>query len=365
MAHLGILNFSWNTYTDYLRIMLKDMLNTKALSDITLVSDDHKQIQAHKFVLCASSRVFKHMIITFPLNSMIYLRGIKFKELQGILNFIYCGEASIDENRTNEFLKVASDLEIQGLVKEVKNHLKENPADVDDSSGEVEDMVESDVNINHKDYEDNVESDNFEELEGGKAEESINEMLSDSTLMELKSEEVEEESEISISNERIPNWLEGRLNKKGKPAKIMEKDGFTYCINKSLHKDRLDRVYFRCLNRSRNCRASAIIDLEKNLILEISYDEIHNHPPDTASHVVKVIEEEAFKKGLEDIDLKPTDLYRSMQENVLNSEVGEKGLTYLKPLMSFRRSLESRRIKSGIKIKQSCRIYKKEKRKIH
>ena len=62
--------------------------------------------------------------------------------------------ASIDENRTNEFLKVASDLEIQGLVKEVKNHLKENPADVDDSSGEVEDMVESDVNINHKDHED-------------------------------------------------------------------------------------------------------------------------------------------------------------------------------------------------------------------
>ena len=145
----------------------------------------------------------------------------------------------------------------------------------------------------------------------------------------------------------------------------MEKDGFTYCINKSLHKDRLDRVYFNCLNRSSsNCRASAIIDLEKNLIMEISYDEDHTHPPDTASCVVKMIEEEAFKRGLEDIDLKANDLYRSIQENVLNSEVGEKGLTYLKPLKSFRQGLEYRRIKSGVKIKH-CRSPKKEKRKFH
>ena len=69
-----------------------------------------------------------------------------------------------------------------------------------------------------------------------------------------------------------------------------------------------------------------------------------------------MIEEEAFKKGLEDISLKATDLYGDLQENVLNSDVGE----HLKSLKSFRGCLDSRRIKSGLKNKQNKNIqYKK------
>ena len=167
-------------------------------------------------------------------------------------------------------------------------------------------------------------------------------------------------SGIFASSERIPNWIEGNTNRKnGKPSRILERNGFfSYRFNK-LHKERLNRVYFRCLKNS--CRATAIVDLEKDKILEISYDKDHTHPPDTTSHVVKMIEEEAFKKGLEDISLKATDLYGDLQENVLNSDVGE----HLKSLKSFRGCLDSRRIKSGLKNKQNKKYTIQEKRKLY
>ena len=60
---------------------------------------------------------------------MIYLRGIKYLDLKEILDFVYVGQASLDQNRVNEFLKVATDLEIQGLkqIPQVEGeHVKED-----------------------------------------------------------------------------------------------------------------------------------------------------------------------------------------------------------------------------------------------
>ena len=102
------------------------MIQTKFLSDVTLVTDDMKQIQAHKVVLSAASPLFKSILESFLVNS------IKYLYLKEILDFVYVGQASLDQNRVNEFLKVATDLEIQGLkqIPQVEGeHIKEDLAE--------------------------------------------------------------------------------------------------------------------------------------------------------------------------------------------------------------------------------------------
>ena len=88
MALQEFYTLSNDAYTDYLKAMLQELMETKFLSDVTLVSDDKKQIQAHKVILCAASPLFKSMIENLPVNSMIYLRGIKHLELKHILDTV-------------------------------------------------------------------------------------------------------------------------------------------------------------------------------------------------------------------------------------------------------------------------------------
>ena len=64
-------NLKWHTYTDHLREILKDMMCSNELTDVTLVSEDKKKFKAHKVVLSASSSVFKSIISDNILSSPI------------------------------------------------------------------------------------------------------------------------------------------------------------------------------------------------------------------------------------------------------------------------------------------------------
>ena len=116
-------NLNWNSYTDHLREMLQEMMKTTELTDVTLVCDDKRQFKAHKIVLSACSTVFKSIINELPQNSsVIYLRGIQHQEMKSILEFIYLGAATFYQERMNEFLNVAKNLEIKEINKDVKFH---------------------------------------------------------------------------------------------------------------------------------------------------------------------------------------------------------------------------------------------------
>ena len=68
---------NWDTFTDHLQLMFKDLYEDESHSDVTLVCDDQTQFKAHKIILRAYSPVFK-MIIDNHLSQhqLIYLRGI-------------------------------------------------------------------------------------------------------------------------------------------------------------------------------------------------------------------------------------------------------------------------------------------------
>jgi len=114
-------NLNWHTYSDHLREMLHNMRKSEDLTDVTLVCDDMRQFKAHKIVLSACSTVFKNIIDSLPLNSsVIYLRGIQHQEMESILEFMYLGVASFYQDRMNEFLNVAKNLEIKEISKDVE-----------------------------------------------------------------------------------------------------------------------------------------------------------------------------------------------------------------------------------------------------
>ena len=44
---------NWQTFSDHLKLIFKDLYQGESHSDVTLVSDDQTQFKAHKIVLSA------------------------------------------------------------------------------------------------------------------------------------------------------------------------------------------------------------------------------------------------------------------------------------------------------------------------
>ena len=53
---------NWHTYSDHLRDILKEMSSDDSFADVTLVTDDKKQMKAHWNILSASNSVFKEIL---------------------------------------------------------------------------------------------------------------------------------------------------------------------------------------------------------------------------------------------------------------------------------------------------------------
>ena len=117
-------NLTWNEYPDHLRALMHDLMVSEDFADVTLVTDDKKKLRAHRHVLSACSPVFKEILQIEKQNNhpFMYLRGIQYSEIEPILQFMYLGEAKLYEERLNEFLSAARDLEIKELYKSVKTN---------------------------------------------------------------------------------------------------------------------------------------------------------------------------------------------------------------------------------------------------
>ena len=84
-------------------------------NDVTLVSDDYKQFPAHKVILSAGSTVLRKLLLinSGSQNPVLYLKGMRNEELRTVLQFLYLGEARIPEDRVNDFMKAAQELELK------------------------------------------------------------------------------------------------------------------------------------------------------------------------------------------------------------------------------------------------------------
>ena len=127
-------NLNWHTYSDHLRNILKEMRSDDSFTDVTLVTDDKKQIKAHRNILSASSPVLKDILqINNDMHHpVIYLRGIQHSEMESILEFIYLGQAKFYEERMNELLLVAKNISELGKGIEVRHSAEVNETTINE-----------------------------------------------------------------------------------------------------------------------------------------------------------------------------------------------------------------------------------------
>merc|ERR1719318_832046 len=113
---------SWKTFDEHLATTFRTLLADGNFKDVTLVSDDQTQMTAHKSVLSASSPILASILINNPhSNPLLFMRGLKRKVLEKLLEFIYLGKADLDEKSLNDFMDIGRDLKINGLYKEDEN----------------------------------------------------------------------------------------------------------------------------------------------------------------------------------------------------------------------------------------------------
>ena len=85
--------------------------------DVTLVSEDETQIQAHKLVLSASSSFFKSILKkNSHSHPLLYLSGVDSKSLGFVLDYIYQGEVQVYQDELDRFLEAAKKLKVEGLL---------------------------------------------------------------------------------------------------------------------------------------------------------------------------------------------------------------------------------------------------------
>ena len=100
----------WNDFETNMTVALKELREEKDFFDVTIACED-SQIQAHKVILSACSTFFRNLLHRTPhQQTLLYLKGVKYKELLGILNFIFNGEANVPQEEPKQFLAIAGDL---------------------------------------------------------------------------------------------------------------------------------------------------------------------------------------------------------------------------------------------------------------
>ena len=120
----------WNDFQKGIVSTYQELRRNQDFSDVTLVCEDNQRIKAHKLILSNSCEFFR-AVLGEELSShlVIYMRGVGTDIMESVIDFIYCGEVSIPKELINEFLDLAGDLKMKGLVK---NESDENGTKEDD-----------------------------------------------------------------------------------------------------------------------------------------------------------------------------------------------------------------------------------------
>lgn len=108
----------WNNHRSNMLTVFGDLLQTEAFTDVSLVADSGRIIKCHKIVLAACSSYFQTLFVALPCpHPTIILKDVKYTELRAILEFIYRGEVTVQQEQLSNLLKIAEMLQVKGLVE--------------------------------------------------------------------------------------------------------------------------------------------------------------------------------------------------------------------------------------------------------
>uniref|UniRef100_A0A182J655 Uncharacterized protein n=1 Tax=Anopheles atroparvus TaxID=41427 RepID=A0A182J655_ANOAO len=107
----------WNNHQTNLLSVFDQLLHDETFIDVTLAVEG-QHLKAHKMVLSACSPYFQQLFVNHPeRHPIVILRDIPYKDMKCLLDFMYRGEVSVDQDRLAAFLRVAESLKIKGLTE--------------------------------------------------------------------------------------------------------------------------------------------------------------------------------------------------------------------------------------------------------
>ena len=109
----------WTDFKENTASAFGKLRNTSEFSDVTLVSEEGEKMEAHKVILAFSSPFFMELLSEnkHP-HPLIYMRGLKSDVLLALSEFLYFGETNLVQEKLDEFLSLAAELKLKGLVRD-------------------------------------------------------------------------------------------------------------------------------------------------------------------------------------------------------------------------------------------------------
>ncbi|XP_014482849.1 PREDICTED: protein tramtrack, alpha isoform isoform X1 [Dinoponera quadriceps] len=107
----------WNNHQSNLLSVFDQLLHDESFVDVTLAVEG-QLLRAHKMVLSACSPYFQALFIGHPdKHPIVILKDVPYVDMRSLLDFMYRGEVSVDQDRLTAFLRVAESLRIKGLTE--------------------------------------------------------------------------------------------------------------------------------------------------------------------------------------------------------------------------------------------------------
>ncbi|XP_063696278.1 protein tramtrack, alpha isoform-like isoform X2 [Culicoides brevitarsis] len=107
----------WNNHQTNLLSVFDQLLHAETFTDVTLAVEG-QYLKAHKMVLSACSPYFQQIFTNHPeKHPIVILKDVPFADMKCLLDFMYRGEVSVDQERLTAFLRVAESLRIKGLTE--------------------------------------------------------------------------------------------------------------------------------------------------------------------------------------------------------------------------------------------------------
>lgn len=117
----------WHSHGTYLHTMVATLQKTRSFTDVTLCTMEGKCLYAHRFILSACSKYFNKVLqqsynapSIYPLV-IVLPAEIGYRTLGILLQYMYCGEATVASSQLNNVLKAGDLLQVRGLYQESKD----------------------------------------------------------------------------------------------------------------------------------------------------------------------------------------------------------------------------------------------------
>ena len=115
----GKINLKCSDFMANVLNSFKTLHGSELFTDVTLVSDDNKQIHAHKLILSAGSVHFRDILSDESHEQpMLRLNDVSYENLDWIIKYLYVGEVSLPQSSLQKFLRIANKLKCFGLKEE-------------------------------------------------------------------------------------------------------------------------------------------------------------------------------------------------------------------------------------------------------